>query len=327
MNTHSHMFARRISGPAFLLLVVLCPSLAAAGARHARLSKDLEARIASGRTDATSVIVAGTETEIQSLALRYGATVKKSLRGAAVLEVTGGQLDALSNDPDVAHLSGDARVQRMMAVSTEATGAPQVWAGLAGLRGVTGRGVGVAVIDSGVAEHASLRGRVIAAFDFTRTKGTTVDRFGHGTHVAGTIAGVDERGEYSGIAPGAHIVSLKVLDGDGSGDTSDVITAIDWAIEHRAQYALRIINLSLGHPVFESYRDDPLCQAVQRAVDAGLVVVAAAGNLGKTEDGRPIVGAVISPGNTPAALTVGALNTGATVQRSDDAIASYSSRG
>ena len=103
-----------------------------------------------------------------------------------------------------------------------------------------------------------------------------------------------------------------MLGKDGSGDTSDVINAIDWVIAHKAQFGLRVINLSLGHPVFESYREDPLCQAVQRAVDAGLVVVAAAGNLGKTADGRAVVGGVISPGNAPGALTVGAVNTRAT---------------
>ena len=94
-----------------------------------------------------------------------------------------------------------------------------------------------------------------------------------------------------------------------------------------AEYNLRIINLSLGHPVLEAAADDPLCQAVQRAVDAGILVVAAAGNFGKTADGRPIVGGIVSPGNAPAALTVGALNTKGTVQRSDDVMATYSSRG
>ncbi len=193
-------------------------------------------------------------------------------------------------------------------------------------QGFTGRGIGVAVIDSGVAPHRALRGRVVASVDFTDPKGTGVDRFGHGTHIAGTIAGNDDAG-YTGIAPGAHIVSLRVLGPDGAGDTSDVINAIDWVIAHKTEYRIRVINLSLGHPVFESYREDPLCLAVERAVSAGLVVVAAAGNMGKTEDGRPIVGGVISPGNTPAALTVGALNTRGTPQRSDDVMATYSSRG
>ena len=87
-----------------------------------------------------------------------------------------------------------------------------------------------------------------------------------------------------------------MLGADGSGDTSDVIEAIDWAIENRAPFNIRIINLSLGHPVFESYLDDPLCQAAQRAVDAGILVVAAAGNFGKTADGRPIVGGIVCAG-------------------------------
>src|SRR5262249_22010306 len=80
-------------------------------------------------------------------------------------------------------------------------------------------------------------------------------------------------------------------------------------------------------PIFESYLDDPLCQAAQRAIDAGILVVAAAGNLGKTSDGRPVVGGIIAPGNTPAVLTVGALNTKGTPARSDDLMATYSSRG
>ena len=130
------------------------------------------------------------------------------------------------------------------------------------------------------------------------------------------------------MAPGAWIVNLKVLGADGSGTTADVIEAIDWAIANRRAYNIRIINLSLGHPVFESYLDDPLCQAAQRAADAGILVVAAAGNFGKTADGRPIVGGVISPGNTPSVLTVGAVNTRGTRRaRSDDVMATYSSRG
>ena len=317
---------RHFSGPAALIAVLaLCATTAEAGPHHARLSKDLESRIAAARGEPATVIVSGTNEQVRSLATRYGAVVKKSIRGGAVLELTEGQLEALSDDPSVDHLSGDTRVQRM-AVTNDTTGATQVWSGIAGLSGFTGRGIGVVVIDSGVAAHAALRGRVVAEYDFTGRATSAVDRFGHGTHVAGIIAGNDT-GDYAGIAPGAHIVSLRVLGSDGSGDTSDVINAIDWAIDHKSQFALRIINLSLGHPVFESYRDDPLCQAVRRAVDAGMVVVAAAGNLGKTDDGRPIVGGVISPGNSPAALTVGALNTLATATRSDDVMATYSSRG
>ena len=114
---------------------------------------------------------------------------------------------------------------------------------------------------------------------------------------------------------------------DGSGVTSNVIAAIEWAIENRRAWNIKIINVSLGHPVMESVQDDPLCQAVQRATDAGILVTVAAGNVGKLADGTPVIGGISSPGNSPAALTVGALNTRQTAARSDDVMATYSSRG
>ena len=103
-----------------------------------------------------------------------------------------------------------------------------------------------------------------------------------------------------------------------------VIAAIDWSIGHRAQYQLRIINLSLGHTVFGSYREDPLSQAVQRAVGAGMVLVAAAGNFGNTEDGKAVIGGIVSPGNTPAAVTAGASDA---PSARTNVMATYSSRG
>ena len=130
-----------------------------------------------------------------------------------------------------------------------------------------------------------------------------------------------------GVAPGAYLVSLKVLGADGSGKSSDVIRAIDYAIANKDQFGLRVINLSLGRPVFESYADDPLCQAVERAYRAGLVVVASAGNYGKTQDGRRVMRAITAPGNSPYALTVGAIDGNGTAKRSDDFIADFSSTG
>ena len=115
---------------------------------------------------------------------------------------------------------------------------------------------------------------------------------------------------YGGVAPGAHLVSLKVLKADGSGKTSDVLRALEWVLDNHRAYNIRIVNLSLGHPVFESWRHDPLCAAAQKLVDAGLVVVASAGNYGKLENGKDVVyGGIASPGNTPGVITVGAVNT------------------
>ena len=311
-----------------LFCVAICLLIAVAadaGPRRAKLSKDLADRLASGNTEKTSVFLKGDHARAAAIAQRHQGRVKKQLRGLSVVEFSAEALDAVSQDPEVDHLSGDVPVRRLMAVTAETVGADQVWSGAAtGLAGYNGEGIGVAVIDSGVASHKSIRDRIVASYDFTG--GGVRDELGHGTHVTGIIVGDQDSG-YPGIAPGSHIVSLKVLNGDGSGETSDVISAIQWAVDNRARYNLRIINLSLGHPVFESYRDDPLCQAVQLAVDAGMVVVAAAGNFGKTADGLSVIGGIVSPGNSPAALTVGASNTLGTVQRSDDVMASYSSRG
>jgi serine protease AprX len=160
-----------------------------------------------------------------------------------------------------------------------------------------------------------------------------LDAFGHGTHVAGIIAGsgtaaLGVTSLYTGgIAPGANIINVRVLGADGSGLTSDVIAGIDWAIANRTKYNIRILNLSLGHPVAEPAVLDPLDQAVARAAQAGLIVVAAAGNQGVAANGAPIMGGIMVPGNSPLAITVGAVNTWGTVNRGDDTIATYSSRG
>jgi serine protease AprX len=157
------------------------------------------------------------------------------------------------------------------------------------------------------------------------------DKYGHGTHVAGIVTGSPAGSVTNlytgGIAPGASLINIRVLGANGSGLTSDVILGIDWAIEHRQQYNIRVINLSLGHPVMEPSATDPLCEAVKRASDAGIVVIAAAGNAGVSPEGQRILGGIVSPGNSPYAITVGALNTMSTVKRNDDTLTTYSSRG
>src|SRR5687768_17117537 len=160
--THTALRLSRLV-PVFALFAVgvTCIGAVEGGPRRARLSKDLRDRVASGRQAPVDVILSASEAEIQSIAARHGVRIKKVLRGAAVLEATDAQLDALSRDPGVSHLSGDAPVRRTMAVAAESIGAVQVWEGAAALRGYDGKGIGVAVIDSGVARHPSLRGRVV----------------------------------------------------------------------------------------------------------------------------------------------------------------------
>jgi serine protease AprX len=202
--------------------------------------------------------------------------------------------------------------------------------GIGGMSAVTGQGIGVAVLDSGVSPHAALP-NVVASVSFVSGNTKVTDEFGHGTHVAGIIAGAATKvtSLYSGgIAPGAKIVNVRVLGPDGSGTTSDVIAGMEWVIANRTKYNIRVMNLSLGHPVFESCLTDPLCEEVAKVTSAGIAVVASAGNAGRSADGQhQMLGTISSPGNSPYAITVGATNTWGTASRSDDTVATFSSRG
>ena len=133
---------------------------------------------------------------------------------------------------------------------------------------------------------------------------------------------------YRGVAPKARLVVLKVLDENGQGYTSDVIDAIEFVTKYKSRLGVDIINLSLGHPILEPAATDPLVQAVEAAVRAGIVVVAAAGNVGVSPStGEPGYAGILSPGNAPSAITVGSARTFDTNLRSDDRVADYSSRG
>jgi subtilisin family serine protease len=136
------------------------------------------------------------------------------------------------------------------------------------------------------------------------------------------------------VAPSSRLIDLRVLDGTGAGSTSGVIAAIDWAIANQningndgRPLNIRVINLSLGHQPLEGSATDPLSVECRKAVEAGLVVVAAAGNYGKDSLGNTVYGGILSPGIEPSVITVGAVTTWGTPSRSDDVVASYSSRG
>jgi serine protease AprX len=319
---------------------VLSISLTGATDDHrAKLSADL-LRFKAGRSASrTRVIVHGDAATVDALARRHGVQIVKRLANGAVFAANGDEIARLSADAGIDHLSGDLPVKAGMSVSNQSTAADQTRAGVAGLfgigaiPGVTGQGITVAVIDSGVSAHAALTGKVVANVSMVTGDPSVADAFGHGTHVAGIIAGNGSAAKNvttlytGGIAPGAQIVNVRVLGADGIGRTSDVIDGIEWAIAHRTQYNIRVINLSLGHPVTEPAETDPLCEAVADAVRAGIVVVAAAGNDGLAADGSRVLGGITSPGNSPWAITVGALNTWGTAKRSDDTVTTYSSRG
>jgi serine protease AprX len=246
-----------------------------------------------------------------------------------VVELTNAQLKRLAKNPAVAGIHEDrpaAKLNNRTAITVGARTAQIAY-------GYSGVGVGVAIIDSGVTSwHDDLTGpgnypygnqRVASFVDFVNGRTLPYDDNGHGTHIAGTIAGngYDSYGYKAGMAPGAHLVVLKVLDANGQGNISNMIAAIDYAVAHKAEFNIRVISMSIGANISESFETDPLTLATKRAVDAGIVVVAAAGNLGNK------YGSITAPGNAPWVLTVGASSTNGTINRTDDTIADYSSRG
>ena len=302
------------------------------------LSTDLLQLVVSGDDRPVRAIVRGDVNAIQAAAARDGIPVLRVLSGLVVVEAKPSALDALQNVAGVLSISLDNLVRPTMTVSDRAMAADQARAGSGGLLGallgtpaVNGKGIGVAVVDSGIATHSALAGKVVASVNYATGESTTTDAYGHGTHIAGIIAGSVSYGPTSlyknGVAPGAHLVNVRVLNRAGVGYTSDVIAGIQWVLANRTKYSIRVMNLSLGHPIQQPCAFDPLCLAAEDAAARGLVVVASAGNSGKDADGRPVLGSVSTPGNAPAVITVGALNTWNTVSRGDDTVASYSSRG
>ena len=285
------------------------------------------------------VIVQAPDQALTRLREGRAGVLRRTLRGGAVaVEVTDAQLDALKANPRYSHISGDLPVAADMAVTNQATQAPAVWQGTSGVPGLpgtpgyTGMGVGIAILDSGIAAHDALDSRVVARVNLVSDEpGITGDPFGHGTHIAGIAAGNRTASAFvtaafaGGSAPTARLIDVRVLGATGAGRASDVIAGIDWVIDNRETYNIRVINLSLGHPVTEPSATDPLCQAVLRAVTAGVTVVVSAGNYGLTSLGDPVLGGIMSPGNSPAALTVGAVDTTGTIATSGDVVAPYRS--
>lgn len=195
----------------------------------------------------------------------------------------------------------------------------------AGMKGVA-EGIGIAVIDSGIAPGPEFEHRITAFYDFSKGDvrvSSPLDPYGHGTHVAGLIAGTNV-----GVVPGARLVGLRVLDSGGTGSTSDVLRAIEFAVANKDVLNLHVVNLSLGHPIYESAATDPLVRAVENAVNHGLVVSISAGNFGtNAATGLPGYAGITSPGNAPSAITSGSTNMFDTVTRHDDRVSAFSSRG
>ncbi len=192
--------------------------------------------------------------------------------------------------------------------------------------GVTGRGVTVALIDTGVYSHPDLSGRVIKCVDFSHEEDSDAecaDTFGHGTFMAGLIAGDGAKsgGKFRGTAPEANLVSVKIAGFDGATDVSLVLAGIQWVVAHRDQYNIKVLNLSLGSDSGQTYSLSPLNYAVQRAWKSGITVVVSAGNSGSNPK------TILKPADDPYVVTVGSSDDQGTWDVKDDRVAAFSSRG
>lgn len=205
------------------------------------------------------------------------------------------------------------------------------------LQGITGRGITVAVLDSGLWEHEALvkdvsgKNRVLARYDALRdlVDVELTDESGHGTHMTSIIAnsepttkGGKPTGSYKGVAPDASLVAVKVLDRQGLAHALEIVRAVQWVVDNREKYNIRVLNLSFAQTPRWRYWEDPVNQAVMRAWASGIAVVASAGNEG------PEPQTIGSPGNLPYIITVGAVTDSWTPEtRDDDYVPDFSSRG
>jgi len=304
---------------AALLQGKLDPSLWGAVHDHPSATIPVIVREADPRSEAAEALVRG-----------LGGTVVHELPiiGSFSAQVPARALPALTGSSAVLTVSGDGKVRATGVDMRQYDGwSPNsIWDDVLQLPRLgdqfDGSGVAVAVLDTGVVDSADLGNRVIARVDFTADH-DGVDRYGHGTHMAGIIAGdgTNSGGQYMGVATGAKIVSVKIAGANGATDVSAVIAGIQWVVAHKAQYNIRVLNLSYGTDSKQSYLVDPLDYAVEQAWFAGILVVVAAGNRG------PDAGTIAKPADDPFVLTVGAANTRSSVDRSDDVAASFSSRG
>ena len=317
----------------------LTAALSVTGTAPASAADRLETPGAEPRGDVRVVVQAedGASAELQREVRRLGGQVTRSLPivdgFAATLPAAAAR--RLAGAPGVAVLSEDraVHVQGGGAASGSAIGPRVLQAPAAWSAGATGKGVTVALVDTGVADVPDLAGRIVPVRD-DRTgqtspcydlsgAGSCRDTYGHGTFMAGLIAGdgTSRGGAPTGTAPDARLLSVKVAGADGAADVSTVLAAIQWVVSFRERYGIQVLNLSLGTDSTQPWEDDPLNYAVERAWDAGILVVVASSNRG------PEPGTIAKPGDDPWVVTVGAVDDQGTPGTGDDRVPDFSSRG
>lgn len=234
----------------------------------------------------------------------HGCYIKHSLPiiNAVSTIVKRSTLETMLKSKHVSYIFLDAQVSGVLDIARTT-----LHANWANSNHYTGKDVTVAVIDTGIAPHPDLtrpRSRIIGFKDFVNNRLEPYDDEGHGTHVAGIIAGNGHSsgGKYRGIAPEANLVGVKVLNSSSSGTISDVLAGMQWVLNNRKKYQIRIINMSFGAIASQPAHKDPLCLAARKMVNEGLIVVTAAGNSG------PDPKTINSPGISASVITVGALD-------------------
>src|SRR5438876_5619232 len=314
-----------------LLLVALSAAPAWAAPNQAHLDRQVSKAMQTGQSIHVIVVARGNLNVLWADLRRTGLkdTLRVPIAHGIAVELTPALIDHFRLDANVARLIYDAPVRLTdtpFNPTVLATAYPAVvdavttWSNPAAP--TTGQGIGVAVIDSGIASHPDLGNRILANQDFNPNVTGTDDAYGHGTAVAGIIAGdgTASLGQYIGVAPQASLINLRVNDGTGGAPTSAIMNAILWAVINKNTYNIRVLNLSLQASVQESYRTSPIDAAVECAWLKGLVVVVAAGNSGPDS-------ALYAPANDPYVITVGATDDQGTVVTTGDTLAGFSSYG
>jgi serine protease AprX len=262
-----------------------------------------------------------------AIAGSVGDTVKEEFRSINTLamDVPLKAVEKLASNPHVRYVSPDAPV-RLEQVNTDALltsypgtiGLGQVWNDP--LQPTTGKGVSVAVLDSGLQPHPDLPN--VTSIDVNLASLGVGDQNGHGTHVIGILNGRSADGHYVGVAPDARVISIKVSDANGMAHESDVLRGLQWVEQNAKAYSIRAVNLSINSGTAESYATSALDAAVEQLWFSGVTVVVAAGNRGSATDAT-----WYPPANDPYVVSVGALDDNQTAWRFDDSLASFSSRG
>jgi len=224
----------------------------------------------------------------------------------------------LEANPGIKKIHSDREMRALLDVAR-----PSVNADLPTIQNVTGKGVTIAIVDTGIYPHKDLAGRIKGFQDLTGSKNSPYDDNGHGTHCAGDAAGdgAASNGKYKGLAPKSEVVGVKVLNKTGSGSLSNVMAGVQWCIDNQKRYDIDIMSMSLGGQAVGPTTEDPMVKIVEKAWDKGIVVLVAAGNEG------PDAHTISSPGISPKVITVGAMDDKNTYSRRDDQVAPFSSRG